>query len=43
MTPAASEPLLSLKCRLYGDRPHQPCSGTVDDGTERPCECVCHV
>jgi hypothetical protein len=34
---------LSLKCRLYGDRPHSPCSGTIDDGTDRPCGCPCHV
>ena len=33
---------LSLKCKLYGDRPHDPCSGTTDDGLESPCECWCH-
>lgn len=33
----------SLKCRLYGDRAHTPCSGTTDDGTESPCECPCHT
>lgn len=33
---------LSFKCRMYGDRPHDPCSGTTDDGRELPCECWCH-
>ena len=33
---------LSFKCRMYGDRPHDPCSGTTDDGSELPCECPCH-
>lgn len=32
----------SLKCRLYGLQPHEPCSGTRDDGTGLPCECWCH-
>jgi hypothetical protein len=38
----AAVPLLSLKCRIYQDRPHDPCSGTIDDGTGRPCQCWCH-
>lgn len=38
-----SGPLLSLKCKLYGDQQHAPCAGTIDDGTERPCECRCHA
>ena len=33
---------VSLRCKLYADRPHRPCSGTIDDGTERPCQCKCH-
>lgn len=33
---------LSLKCRLYGERPHSPCSGTTDDGFEKPCLHWCH-
>jgi hypothetical protein len=36
-------PLLSLKCKLYADRQHRPCSGTIDDGTGRLCECRCHA
>lgn len=35
-------PLLSVKCRIYGDRVHRPCSGTTDDGTGRLCQCRCH-
>lgn len=37
--------LLSLKCRIYSEQglKHAPCSGTTDDGTERPCGCWCHV
>lgn len=33
---------LSLKCKIYADRPHDPCSGTTDDGNELTCECWCH-
>lgn len=33
---------LSLKCRIYAERPHEPCSGTTDDGTESPCLHWCH-
>jgi hypothetical protein len=38
----AGERLLSLKCRMYAERSHDPCSGTTDDGTERACQCWCH-
>lgn len=34
---------LSFRCRMYGDRPHDPCSGTTDDGYNLPCECWCHA
>jgi hypothetical protein len=34
---------VSLKCSLYGDRPHTPCSGTTDDGLELPCLHWCHA
>lgn len=34
---------LSLKCRVYWNAPHEPCSGTADDGTQRPCGCRCHA
>lgn len=34
---------VSLKCRVYGDKPHWPCSGTTDDADPVPCECWCHV
>jgi hypothetical protein len=33
---------LSFKCQIYGWRKHRPCSGTTDDGTDRPCQCQCH-
>jgi hypothetical protein len=33
---------LSLKCRLYGDNPHEPCSGTTDDGLRKTCLHWCH-
>ena len=33
---------LSFKCKIYGDRPHTPCSGMTDDGTDSVCECRCH-
>ncbi|HEY2309449.1 MAG TPA: hypothetical protein VGI05_26525 [Streptosporangiaceae bacterium] len=33
---------ISLKCRIYGNSPHVPCSGTRDDGTGEACECWCH-
>jgi hypothetical protein len=35
--------LRSFKCRAYDDRPHDPCSGTTDDGTGRRCGCWCHT
>ncbi|HWM96698.1 MAG TPA: hypothetical protein VNO54_06540 [Streptosporangiaceae bacterium] len=35
-------PILSLKCKLYGDQPHQSCSGTCDCGGEHRCEHWCH-
>lgn len=34
---------LSLKCKMYGDQAHTPCSGTTDDGTGSTCECRCHA
>jgi hypothetical protein len=36
-------PPLSLKCKVYGDQSHTPCSGTVDDGTNSLCTCQCHM
>jgi hypothetical protein len=33
---------LSLKCKMYGDRQHTPCSGTSDEDVPRPCTCACH-
>ena len=34
---------LSLKCRVYGSRPHLPCSGTCDCcDVPSPCGCYCH-
>jgi len=33
---------LSLKCKIYGDRPHDPCSETSDDGSHSLCGCWCH-
>lgn len=36
-------PALSLKCKIYADRPHQPCSGTTDESVPRSCTCICHV
>jgi hypothetical protein len=33
---------MSLKCRIYGNAAHAPCSGTRDDGSGDPCECWCH-
>lgn len=38
-----SSPPLSLKCKIYDDRPHYPCAGTTDDGTGRRCSCACHT
>lgn len=34
---------LSLRCWLYRDKPHNPCSGTTDDGSGAPCGCRCHA
>jgi hypothetical protein len=33
---------LSLLCRVHGGKPHRPCSGTTDDGTNSACLCWCH-
>lgn len=34
---------LSLKCMLYDDAPHVPCTEVNDEGKEKPvCECWCH-
>jgi hypothetical protein len=33
---------ISFLCSMYGRRPHAPCSGTTDDGFEKPCLHWCH-
>jgi hypothetical protein len=33
----------SLKCMLYGDSPHVPCTEVDDQGKlKKPCDCWCH-
>lgn len=32
-----------LLCTTHGDHHHEPCAGTVDDGTENPCKCFCQA